>query len=74
MLLATIASVMELFGRDNEPVTARLVEVTEVAVRLEIVVLPKLVIPVTTRLVEVIRVAKRLTKTVFVANKSVEVT
>ncbi len=71
---ATMASVMELFGKESEPVTARLVEVTLVAVKLEIVVLPKLVMPVTTKLVEVILVAKRLTKTVFVANISVEVT
>lgn len=34
MVSATIASVIELFGNDKEPATARLVEVTEVATTL----------------------------------------
>ena len=52
---------------------ARLVEVIDVPVRLDIVVLPKLVIPDTYKLVEVTDVATVLTKTVEVANKLVEV-
>ena len=53
---ATIASVIELLGSVRAPLTFKLVVVAEVAVRVEMVVLPKLVVPVMFRLVPVAEV------------------
>ena len=59
MVSTTMASVTELAGRVNAPVTFKLVVVTEVAVRLVIVVPAKLVVPVMFKLVPVALVKVR---------------
>ncbi len=51
-----MASVTELFGNDNAPETLRLVVVTEVAVRLVMVVPARLVVPDIFKLVPVAEV------------------
>ena len=55
-----MASVTELFGSASAPETFKFVVVADVAVRVEMVVLPKLVVPVMFRLVPVALVKFKL--------------
>ena len=63
----TIASVMELLGKDTDPETVKLVEVME-----EIIVEPRLVRPEIFKLVEVMFVATTLVEAKSVAPKLVK--
>ena len=69
MVSTTIASVMELAGKETDPETAKLVEVTE-----DIMEEPRLVRPETFKLVEVIPVTETFVPAKLVKKPLVDVT